>query len=200
MVGRTEATAQGAQLVCPGLASVGGPGLTSILDSCMVLLRDMPHVASLTEAFRSKIVSYVAQQYIQYFRASGGRFECVQAIETALDVPRVKTTRIHFCFGQQKGFPGVAHLADIAEHDVSVHVEGGTHIGATLPYSNHCGVALHSDTIIAKILTTYGLGGQSFFRTANRTPSPACGSLRCPCFFFPSQTRIIHDLTFSSSQ
>ena len=38
----------------------------------------------------------VAQSYIQYFRVGGSRPECMQAIETALDVPCVKAARIRF--------------------------------------------------------------------------------------------------------
>ena len=74
----------------------------------------------------------VAQRYIHFFRASGSRFQFMQTIETALDVPRVKAARIRFWFGRQKGFPGVEQLAAIAEHGTPVHVEGGTNIGAAL--------------------------------------------------------------------
>ena len=53
----------------------------------------------------------------------------MQAIETALDVPRVKAARIRFWFGRKKGFPRVEQLAAIAEHGAPVHVEGSTDIG-----------------------------------------------------------------------
>ena len=68
----------------------------------------------------------VAQSYIQYFRASSSRIGCMQAIETALDVPRVKKARIRFWFGRNKGFSRVEQLAAIAEHGAPVHVEGST--------------------------------------------------------------------------
>ena len=116
--------------------------MTSILDRCVVLLRGMKHVASPTRASRSESLDQVAQQCVQYFRASGSRFGCMQAIKAALHVPRVRAARIRFWFGRQNGF--LEKLADIAEHGAPVHVEGGTDIGAALAYSNHSGVALQS--------------------------------------------------------
>ena len=58
----------------------------------------------------------------------------MQAIETALDIPRVKekAARIRFWFGRKKGFPGVEHVAAMAEHGAPVHVEGSADIGAAL--------------------------------------------------------------------
>ena len=56
----------------------------------------------------------------------------MQAIETALDVPRVKAARIRFWFERKKGFPRVEQLAAIAEHGAPVHVEGSKDIGAAL--------------------------------------------------------------------
>ena len=75
--------------------------------------------------------------YMQYFRASGSRAGCMQAIETALDVPRVKAARIRFSFERKRGFPRVEQLAAFVEHGAPVHVEGSTDIGAALAYSNH---------------------------------------------------------------
>ena len=85
-------------------------------NRCVSLLRDMPRVVSHSCASRLEFMGRVAQSYIQYFRAGGSRPECMQAIETALDVPRVKAARIRFWFGRKRGFPRVAQLADIAEH------------------------------------------------------------------------------------
>ena len=121
----------------------------------------------------------VAQSHIQYFRASGSRAECMQAIETAVDVPRVKAAKIRFWFGRKKGFPRVEQLVAIAEHGAPVHVEGGTDIGAALAYSNHRSVAPHSDIILAKIFDDVRVGRSIIFpRSEARTPSPICGCLR----------------------
>ena len=111
----------------------------------------MPRVVSHSYASRLEFMGRVAQSYTQYFRGSGSRSECMQAIETALDVPRVKAARIRFWFGREKGFPRVQQLAAIVEHGAPVHVEGSTDIGAPLAYSNHRSVAPHSDIILAKI-------------------------------------------------
>ena len=66
------------------------------------------------------------------FRASGSRTGCMQAIEKAQYVPRVKAARTRFWFGRKKGFPGVEHVAAMAEHGAPVHVEGSADIGAAL--------------------------------------------------------------------
>ena len=79
----------------------------------------------------------------------------MQAIETALNVRRVKAARIRFWFGRKKGFPRVEQLAAIAEHGAPVHVEGSTDIGAALAYSNNRSVAPHSDIMLAKICLLY---------------------------------------------
>ena len=141
IVGRTGAAARGAQTVRQGSASVESPSVTSIFfNRCVSLLRDMPRVVSHSSASRLEFMGRVAQSYIQYFRGSGSRPECMQAIETALDVPRVKAARIRFWFRRKRGFPRV-ELAAIAEHGAPVHVEGSTDIGAALAYSNHRSVA-----------------------------------------------------------
>ena len=87
----------------------------------------------------------------------------MQAIETALDVARVKAARIHFWFGRKKGFPRVEQLAAIAEHGSPVHVEGGTDICAALAYSNHRSVAPHSDIILSKIFDDVRFGRSIIF-------------------------------------
>ena len=169
-------------------------------NRCVSLLRDMPRVVSHSSASRFEIMGRVAQSYIQYFRASGSRIGCMQAIETVLDVPRVKATRIRFWFGRRKGFPRVEQLAAIAEHGAPVHVEGSTDIGAALAYSNHRGVAPHSDIILAKIFDDVRFGRSSFFPRSEAHTIPDLRLSPLAVAVSPSKTRIIHDLTFSSSQ
>ena len=98
----------------------------------------MPRVVSHSSASQLEFLGRLAQSYIQYSRASGSRAECLQVIETALDVPRVKAARVRFWFGRKKAFSRVEQLAAIAEHGAPVHVDGSTDIGAALAYSNHC--------------------------------------------------------------
>ena len=49
------------------------------------------------------ILHEVAWIYLQYVQASGSRFGCIKAGETALNVPRVRVTRIRVWFGRVKG-------------------------------------------------------------------------------------------------
>ena len=159
IVGRTGAAARDAQTVRPGSASVESPGVTSILfNRCVSLMRDMPRVVSHSTASRLEVTGRVAQSYIQYFRASSNRIGCMEAIETALNIPRVKAAMIRFWLGRMTGFPRVEQLTASAEHGAPVHVEGNTDIGAALPYSNHRRVAPHSDIILAKIFDDVRFG------------------------------------------
>ena len=127
-----------------------GPMCDELFNRCVSVLHDMARVASHGRAFRVEFLGQVAQRYVQYFRASGSRFGCMRAIETALGAPRVKATRIRFRFGRKKDFSGVEQLAAIAEYGAPVHVEGDTEIGAALAYSNQSIAAPHSDSILAK--------------------------------------------------
>ena len=123
----------------------------------------------------------------------------MQAIETALDVARVKAARIHFWFGRKKGFPRVEQLAAIAEHGAPVHVEGRADIGAALAYSNHRSVAPHSD-ILAKIFDDVRFGRSLIFQHSEAHIIPDLRLSPLAVLVSPSKTRVIHDLTFSSSQ
>ena len=149
-----------------------------LFDHCVPLLRDMPRVVSHSSASRLEIMGRVEQGYIQYFRASGSRSGCMQAIETALDVPRVKAAKIRFWCGRKKGFPGVEQLAATAEYGAPAHVEETTDIGVALACSNYRSVAPYSDTILPKILDDVRFGRSCIFRAAKRTPSPISGCLR----------------------
>ena len=169
-------------------------------NRCVSLLRDMPRVVSHSCASRLECMGRLAQSYIQYFRAGGSRTECMQAIETTLDVPCVKAARIRFWFGRMKGFPRVEQLADIAEHGAPVHVDGSTDIGAALAYSNHRSVAPHSDIILAKLFDDVRFGRSIIFPRSEAHTIPNLRLSPLAVVVSPSKTRIIHDLTFSSSQ
>ena len=64
----------------------------------------MTRVASYGRASRAEFLGQVAQRYAQYFRASDSRFGCMQAIETTLDVPRVKQLGFDLGSGEGKDF------------------------------------------------------------------------------------------------
>ena len=117
----------------------------------------------------------------------------MQAIERALNAPRVKAARIRLWFGLKKAFPRVEQLPDIVEHGAPVHVEGSADIGAALASSNRRSVAPHSDAILAKIFDDVRFGRPIIFPRSEAYTIP---DLRVS----PSKTRIIHDLPFLSSQ
>ena len=77
--------------------------MTRFFRRYVSLLCDIPRAVEYDSVSRVEILQQVAQAYIQYFRASGSRFECMEAIEVALDVPRVRAARIIFWFGRVKG-------------------------------------------------------------------------------------------------
>ena len=124
----------------------------------------------------------------------------MQAIETALDVPRVKAARIRLWFGRKKGFPRVEQLAAIAEHGAPVHGEGSTDIGAVLAYSNHRSVAPHADIILGKIFDDVRFGRSKSFPRSEAHTIPDLRLSPLAVLVSPSKTRNIHDLTFTSSQ
>ena len=103
-------------------------------------------------------------------------------------------------FGRKKGFPRVEQLAAIAEHGAPVHVEGSTDIGAALAYSVHRSVAPHSDIILAKIFDDVRFGRSIIFPRIEAHTIPDLRLSPLAVVVSPSKTRIIHDLTFSSSQ
>ena len=174
--------------------------MTSIFfKRCDSLLRDIPRVVSHSSASRLEFMGRVAQSYIHYFRASSSRPECMQAIETALDVPRVKAARIRFWFERKRGFPRVAQLAAIAEHGAPIDVDGSTDIGAALAYSNHLSAAPHSDIILAKVFDDVRFGRSVIFPRSEAHTIPNLRLSPLAVVVSPSKTRIIHDLTFSSS-
>ena len=71
----------------------------------MSMLRNILRVASHGRASRVEFLGQIAQRYAQYTRASGSRFGCMRAVETALGVPRVKEAKIRLWFGNRDFFP-----------------------------------------------------------------------------------------------
>ena len=118
----------------------------------------------------------------------------MHAIETALDVPRVKAARIRFRFWRKKGFPRVEQFAAIAEHGAPVHVKGSTDIGAALAYSKRSPTL---DIILAKIFDDVRFGRSIIFPRSEAHTIPDLRLSPLAVVVSPSKTRIIHDLTFS---
>ena len=90
-------------------ATTVGAGAPHNVDETAIC--DMIRVASHGRASRAKFLGQAAQRYAQHFRASDSRFGCMQAIETALGVPRVKAARVRFRLGRRKGLSEVEQFA-----------------------------------------------------------------------------------------
>ena len=78
-------------------------------------------------------------------------------------------------------------------------MEGNTDIGAPLAYSNPLSVAPHSDIILAKIIDEVRFGRSIIFPRNEAHTIPNLRMSPLAVVVYPSKTRIIHDLTFSSS-
>ena len=79
-------------------------------------------------------------------------------------------------------------------------LKGSTDIGAALAYSNHRSVAPHSDAILAKIFDDVRFGRPTIFPRSEAHTIPDLRLSPLAVVVSRSKTRIIHDLTFSSSQ
>ena len=75
------------RLYVQGRCPLRAPVWRFFFNRCVLLLRDMSRAISHSSASRLEILGRVAQRYIQYLRASGSRFGCMQAIDAALESP-----------------------------------------------------------------------------------------------------------------
>ena len=100
----------------------------------------------------------------------------------------------------EERIPRVEQLAAIAEHGAPVHVVGSTDIVAAVACSNHRSVAPQSDVILAKIFDDVRFGRSITFPRSEAHTIPDLRLSPLAVVMSPSKTRMIHDLTFSSSQ
>ena len=66
----------------------------------------------------------VAQECWQFLSMHGGRFSCMQALETKLLVYRVDAVRVLEMFGGIRQFPHAQQVAQILSHGVPVRLKG----------------------------------------------------------------------------
>ena len=98
----------------------------------------------------------VAQECWHFLSMHGGRFSCMQALETKLLVPRVDAVRVLEWLGGIKRFPHAQQVAQILSHCVPVRVNGVGDLKAALQYSNHSSIDQYTGHFVAK-----GSGGCS---------------------------------------
>ena len=94
----------------------------------------------------------VAQESWQFLSMHGGRFSCMQALETKLLVPRVDAVRVSEWFGGIKQFPHAQKEAQILSHGVPVRVNGVGDLKAVLQYSNHSSIDQYTRHFVTKVV------------------------------------------------
>lgn len=89
----------------------------------------------------------------------------MQAVETALNVPRVSESFIRFWLARRGGAPSVEKLVRVADKGAPVEVGGIGHFKAALAYSNHCSMVSYSERSSRTIGTVLSLDLHSIFLT-----------------------------------
>ena len=93
-----------------------------------------------------------AQESWHFLSMHGGRFSCMQALETKLLVPRVDAVRVLEWFGGIKQFPHAQKEAQILSHGVPVRVNGVGDLKAVLQYSNHSSIDQYTGHFVTKVV------------------------------------------------
>ena len=137
----------------------------------------------------------VAQECWQCLSVHGGRFSCMQTLETKLLVPRVDAVRVLEWFGGIKQYPQAQQVTQILSHGVPVRVNGVGDLKAALQYSNHSSIDQYTRHFVTKVVEDIRLGRAFIIprEVASRIP----GLRVSPVGVAVSATkvRIIHDLT-----
>ncbi|CAN0515688.1 unnamed protein product, partial [Laminaria digitata] len=74
-------------------------------------LRDVSGTGGVEQA-----LARVADNYLDFLSAHGGRFECMKALQNQLPVPRVDVGRVAAWFGGMKRFPHTDLLVRILSY------------------------------------------------------------------------------------
>ena len=114
----------------------------------------------------------VAQECWHFLSMHGGRFSCMQALETKLLVPRVDAVRVLEWFGGIKQFSHAQQVAQILFHGVPVRVNVVGDLKAALQYSNHSSIVQYTGHFVAKVAEVVRLGRAFIFprEMASRIP------------------------------
>ena len=106
----------------------------------------------------------VAQECWQFLSMHGGRFSCMQALETKLLVHRVDAVRVLEWFGGNKQFPQAQQVAQILSHGVRVRGNEAGDLKAALQYSNHSSIDQYTGHFMTKVVKMFGWGELLFSR------------------------------------
>ena len=141
----------------------------------------------------------VVQECWQFLSMHGGRFSCMQALETKLLVPCMDAVRVLEWFGGIKQFPHAQQVAQILSHGVPVRVNGVGDLKATLQYSNHSSIDQYTGHFVTKVVEDVRLGRAFVF--PRKMASRFSGFKVSPVGVAVSATkvRITHDLTMAFS-
>lgn len=111
----------------------GGVGNISV---CLGLLRDMSRVIQ-NGVPQLDILCRVAEECAIDLHFHDGRFDCMQAAENDVGVPRVSADFFRVWFGRMKVLPRVELVANIAISGATIPVGGVGDLTEEMQYGNH---------------------------------------------------------------
>lgn len=116
-----------ATLLRPKAATMVTRGRVGVISACFDLLLDLFH--DMSRAIQNgvsqlDILRRVAGDCLIYLHFHDGRFECMEAIQSGIGVPRVCADFIRFLFGRLKGLPSVELVVKIAVNGAKASVGG----------------------------------------------------------------------------
>lgn len=153
MAGATLLRPKGTTAVTRG--EVGN--ISACFESLIDLLHDMSRAIQ-KGVSQLYILQRVAEECAIYLHFHDGRFECMQAIENGVGVPRVRADFIRFWFGRLKGLPSVEMVANIAVNGAKVPVGGAGDLIEEMKYGNHGSAKPYSHDILQKLFDDVRFG------------------------------------------
>ena len=180
-----------------GSAVQSQPGVVESLRQCVVAIAGFATVegsGGIEQAMKA-----VAQECWHFLSMHGGRFSCMQALETKLLVPRVDAVRVLEWFGGIKRFPHSQQVAQILSYGVPVRVNGVGDLKAALQYSNHSSVDQYTGHFVAKVAEDVRLGRAFIFPREMASHIPGLRVSPVGVAASATKVRIIHDLTMAFS-
>ena len=105
----------------------------------------------------------VAQECWQFLSMHGGRFSCMQVLETKLLVSRVDAVRVLEMFGGIRQFSHAQQVAQILSHGVPVRLNGVWDLKAALQYLNHSSIDQYTEHFVTKVVKNVRVGRAFIF-------------------------------------
>ena len=141
----------------------------------------------------------VAQECWQFLSMHGGRFSCMQTLETKLLVPREDGVRVLEWFGGIKQFPQARQVAHILSCGVPVRVNGVGDLKAALQHSNRSSIDQYTGHFVTKLVEDVRLGRAFIFPREVASHIPGLRMSSVGVAVSATKMRIIHDLPMAFS-